>query len=289
VNIIQKIRPFLAALSHRFWSYLYYHLQQIKIDNLDFVNDNHRTKYNAIAEENEKRIVKRDSENKYNVYKVKYSEYQIKYQTMSKMMDLVSTILPNFEHHLLKKTQDEIIDKLYQLPNKLLKWRFKEIDNEFDKIVNLLFYHLNKTTNVNTIKKDELNNMLSAIFIDLIRAIILSTYDKVARISMDVSTENKICKKTIKNQSHLIQKIMFKSFSCADDDYFSFKEDFVKTYNSRNVKNSQLLQSCMKLIARRFLIDNKIDIANAQGTNQKFLSTVYGRDYKNNLLVDKLK
>ena len=83
--------------------------------------------------------------------------------------------------------------------------------------------------------------------------------------------------------------MMFKSFSNSDDDYRSFKNEIVNAYISHEVKKSPLLRNCLKLIARRFLFDNKIELNQAKGVNQRFLEAFYGKNFRDILKDDAKK
>lgn len=254
---------------------------QREIDKIDVINDRLRDDRNKVVEENEKQIVSSESSNKYHVYEKDLTEYQVKYQTAMKLINLVSTILPNFSHNLKKDTQNIIINQLYVLPNKLLFWRFRELDKDYKKIIDLMVNELTKGSNLEEIDSNAIRSFIKDWLVNIVRAVILSLYDHVARLSIDVSTEDKITDKSrILTQSHLVQNMMFRSFSNSDDDYRTFKNEIVNAYNSHEVKKSALLRNCLKLIARRFLFDNKIEFTQVKGVNQKFLETFYGKNFR---------
>jgi hypothetical protein len=283
--------------------YLFKSEKELNLDNFKFLtdfkkeinsfrpfNDKEREAIKKNQEYGEKKANQNEERSRYDVYtNEEYTELEKKFYNGINYLKLVSILLPNFIHNLEVKMQDRIVRLLYELPNKLLYYQFDSLDQDKDELIDALYQDFIKNKKINFDEnKTKIKDHIYFGLVNLIRAIILSIYDMVARRSVDLLTEKRI-DSSYQNQNinNQIQSLMFKSFYNSNAFKENFKEYAVRSYEMADKEKNILLKNCIKLIVRRYVLDNEDMVFHGQ--DRSFLNVFFTDESIKGLLISKSK
>lgn len=156
----------------------------------------------------EKEIIekhKQNSESLYSYDESKVNSFGNKISKGISYLELVAKILPSFRHILKGEQKQWMVDILYRYPNKLLYFMLKDIDANYDKIINDILDSAPRTRRGKLITRDMITKELQNQSI----AYILSIYDFVASTSINGKTIEDLNKfDYCNNTNYFIQNIM---------------------------------------------------------------------------------
>lgn len=188
-------------------------------------------------------------------------------------LDLVAKILPNFRFILQGDDKKIITQVLYTYPNKLLYFMLKDINENYDKIIDEILRNKPKTRKGILITEDMITRELQNQSV----AYILSIYDF---ISMTASTQ-----KTIgdlekfdynKNSNYKIQNLLmqenianFKTFASRAEDIFDNAE-------------LNIVKQMVKLIVRKYFVYHDVEM---HGDAIRLVDKFFGNDQRKNMQI----
>lgn len=148
-------------------------------------------------------------------------------------LDLVAKILPNFRYILTGEEKKNLTEILYTYPNKLLYFMLKDIDKNYDEIIEDVLKSEPKTRKGIIITRDMLDQELQNQSV----AYILSIYDLISMTASNTKTISDLEKFDYREKTNYrIQNLMmhenianFKAFAIrAEELYDSAKLDIIK-------------------------------------------------------------
>jgi len=213
-----------------------------------------KNKYEESLENQEKQYLKNLKLKTKSIYddydEEKVSSKNYKIHQAIRLLELVSKILPNFNYLMEKSAKIDLVKGIYSYPNKICNELFKDIDNEFDKHVEMLVDHCKR--NKIDFDKNKIIRQLqyeSEIFI-------LNIFDMAARLSVNSKTIKVLDSIELKNINYKIQNVMmyenlgmFDEFANrADKIYDNTKDILVKTMIKRIIRKHFLCNKGIKQI-----------------------------------------
>ena len=184
-------------------------------------------------------------------YNANEIDYYVNKQTkVLKLIEIVSKILPNFEHMLDGKAIERIVDSIYTIPNKLVYYMCKPFDENFKDTVNEIVDYINQKREDNK-KLTEADGIL--LLQDLMTAMILSLYDFSTRLATTESTFDYLMdEKYNKSLSNSLQQSMV---LYQTGNFEELGKRLEKIYDQTNITSVKFM---VKKIARNYLIYHDI-------------------------------
>lgn len=231
-----------------------------------------KNKHEEMLEEQEKGMMKslkvktKSIYDDYDESKLNSKNYKI-HQSL-RYLELVCKILPNFNHMILRDKKLELINGIYQFPNKICNEAFKDIDLNLNKMIENLLHYCQE--NNITINKEKILTQLqyeSEIFL-------LNIFDMTARLSTNAKTIKILDTMNLKNVNYELLNVMM------HENLGNF-EDFAKRAEKMYDKSKNVLVKTMikRIIRKHFLCNKGIKQINYVqkiadkffGNNRKFL------------------
>lgn len=295
-NINGEILLFLSYIisSEKLLQYIYNNAksifenwQELDLDNtsISFLNNNtaiedsismptkkDQSQNDINMEEQEKRIVKNLEIKAKSIYD-DYDESKIGSQQYFvvqavRYLELVSKILPNFNHDLKKEEKLEIVKDLYSFPNKLCNQILLNVDKNITETIDDLMKYC-ETKKINLTKTDILYELEKSA-----QYFILNCFDRVARLSTNEKTINILDTQNMNTINYKILNIMmhenlgkFKPFAeIADKIYTDSKNPIVKTMIKLIIRKHFLVNKNLKQVGYVQMIADKYF-----GNNRKYI------------------
>lgn len=205
-------------------------------------------KYEIEASKDDK--IERKKLYSYNKDDVNTDDYKI--GQALRFMELICKILPGFNHRLKIQEKTDIINDIFEFPNKILYKILAPIDMDFEILVKILF----KT--IKEYKSDITEEEIKQAFVDSAETLALNMYDICARLSITSKTVQLIDQQELKNTNYKIQHIMFyenlgrfgQFTDEANDLYDHTKLPLVKSMVSRVVRKHFLYNKDLKIVGK---------------------------------------
>lgn len=183
-------------------------------------------------------------------------------------LELVAKILPNFRHILRGEQKKEIVEILYQYPNKLLYFMLKDIDKNYDRIIDEIVESIPKTKEGKIITKGMIMKSFQAQSVGYI----LSVYDFVAGI---VTSNGKTVADLNKTDyfnyggktANILQNIMI------EENVGNFYNMAAKAEKLLKRTNVKIVEQMLRLIVRKYFLCHEIQIV---GEVQRVASVFLG-------------
>lgn len=245
---VQILNPIMTSLMEHMKDWEELSLDRNNIDYLSKVGNNEKVKVPTAKDKEkmredkndmEKEIVenhKKDAESLYSYDETMVNSFGNKISKSINYLELVAKILPNFRFILTGPQKQAIVNILYTYPNKLLYFMLKDIDTNYDKIINEILDSEPKTQKGKLISKGMIERELQNQSI----AYILTIYDFIA----NTSTSNS---KTILELNR--------------KDYFDFEENI--NYRLQNIMMEENVGNfnAMATKAEKLYKEAKLDIS----------------------------
>lgn len=215
---------------------------------------------------------KKEAESLYSYDESKINSFGNKITKSINYLELVAKILPNFRYILTGEQKREIVSILYTYPNKLLYFMLKDIDENYDKIINEILEGTPKTRKGKLITKGMIAKKLQ----DQSIAYILSIYDFIASTSTSnsktITDLNKIDYFNYEsNINYKIQNIMM------EENVGNFHEMSVKAEELYKNTKMDISKQMIALIVRKYFLCHDIVIT---GEAQHVIDVFFSKDEK---------
>ncbi len=207
----------------------------------------------------EKEIIeekKQDTESLYSYDESMVNSFGNKISKSINYLELVAKILPNFRHILGGKEKQAVVEILYSYPNKLLYFMLRDIDNNFDVIINEILNHNAKTKRGLLITRDMLEKSLQSQAISYI----LGIFDFVASTAATGKAMIELNKFNFtQNTNYSIQNLMMEENV---GNFHDFSEKAERLYKNTDLN---LTKQMISLIVRKYFLNHDLVlIGNAQ-------------------------
>ncbi len=199
---------------------------------------------------------KQDSESLYSYDESKVNSFENKISKSLSYLELVAKILPNFRHMLKAEEKQAIVNMLYIYPNKLLYFMLKDIDANYDRIINDILDRVPKTKKGKLVTKDMITKVLQNQSI----AYILSIYDFIASTAVNGKTINDLNKFNYShNTNYKLQNLLMEESA---GNLYEFSKKAVELH--KNHKLSITDQMVMLIVRKYFLCHDDPLVGEAQ-------------------------
>lgn len=217
----------------------------------------------------EKEIVEKqqqDSESLYSYDESKVNSFGNKISKSISYLELVAKILPSFRHILKGEQKQAIVEILYKYPNKLLYFMLKDIDANYDKIINDILDLAPKTKKGKLITKDMITKELQNQSI----AYILSIYDFIASTSVNGKTMDDLNKFDYsQNTNYILQNILM------EENAGNFHEMAQKAEELNKTAKLGITKQMAMLIVRKYFLCHDIPLV---GEAQHVIDVFFGQN-----------
>lgn len=194
-----------------------------------------------------------------------------------KYTQIISRILPSFEHLLKMEEKNKFVKAIYSFPNKILYYWLNIIDENIEEITNEISQLIrdNQHLNDNVIIKEKTNMYLE----DLITAMILSIYDHIGILATNSETIKFLENFSYSNNSNYeIQNLlMHESLNNIDKFIYKFHHLYDKS-------NNHLVKIMIMKVVRKYLLTHK----NIRfDKKQKLIGNYFSKRDKKRILYEK--
>lgn len=226
-------------------------LNDLKVNEiLDLPTEKDKDKHEQSIEDQEKRIVKnleiktKSIYDDYDEKKIGTKPYHV--NQAIKYLELVSKILPNFNHILKKDTKINIVKGIYEFPNKIAQEVLSEVDKNFSETIDDIMEYLR----LNNITKFSKNDIIKNIQTEA-KYFILNLFDMTARLSTNAKTIKILDSVNMKSINYEILNVMM-------HENLGIFTPFAKKADALYEKNKDLLiKSMIKIIIRKHFLCNR--------------------------------
>ncbi|MBD5099692.1 MAG: ATP-binding protein [Clostridiales bacterium] len=215
--------------------------------------------------EKQEKVLKRNLEIKTKSIYDDYDETRINSKTYKvnqamRHLELVSKILPNFNHLIKKDEKINLAEGIYEFPNKICNEVLHQVDSNFNYVMNDLLQYC-EDNNIDW-GKDKIINQLQL----EAELFILNLFDMTARLSTNAKTIKVLDSITFKNINYSILNVMMYE-NLGDFGEFTKRADLIYD-NNRN----PLIRTMIKRIVRKHFLCNKglKQIKNVQRVADKY-------------------
>lgn len=193
----------------------------------------------------------------------KISSKSYKVNQAMRHLELVSKILPNFNHLLKRDDKLELVNSLYEFPNKICNEVLHHIDDNLNFVLKDLLQYCEENNIENP--KDKIINHLQL----EAEVFILNLFDMTARLSTNEKTIKILDMVKLKNVNYSILNTMMYE-NLGDFNEFSKRADDVYDNNK-----NPLIKTMIKRIVRKHFLCNKgiKQVGNVQRVAQKYFGT----------------
>lgn len=207
---------------------------------------------------------KHSSESLYSYDESKVDSFGNKISKSISYLELVAKILPSFRHILKGDQKQRIVDILYRYPNKLLYFMLKDIDENYNEIINEILDSASRTRKGKLITRDMITNELQNQSI----AYILSIYDFVASTCVNGKTIDDLNKfDYFSNTNYLIQNIMM------EENAGNFHQMAVKAESLNKNSTLGITKQMVMLVVRKYFLCHDIPLV---GEAQHVIDVFFG-------------
>lgn len=217
----------------------------------------------------EKEIVENHRQNPESLYSYdesKVNSFGNKISKSISYLELVAKILPSFRHILKGDQKQWVVDILYRYPNKLLYFMLKDIDENYDRIINDILDSAPRTRKGKLITRDMITKELQNQSI----AYILSIYDFVASTSVNGKTIDDLNKFDYgNNTNYMIQNIMM------EENAGNFHEMAVKAEALNKNATLGITKQMVMLVVRKYFLCHDISLV---GEAQHVIDVFFGEN-----------
>ncbi|MBS5794989.1 MAG: metallophosphoesterase [Clostridiales bacterium] len=219
----------------------------------------------------EKNIIENENKESNKLYSYdesKIHNFSNKIKKSINYLELVAKILPNFRYMLKSEQKKKIINILYTYPNKLLYFMLKDIDINYDDIINEILKSAPKTEKGKLITEGIVSQELQ----NQSLGYILSIYDFIAcTVTSNDKTMTDLNKFDYfnykKNTNYMIQNIMMEENV---GNFSALSEKAIELYKNTNL---DIYKKMISLIVRKYFLCHDIQITGkAQSTLDFFFS-----------------
>lgn len=217
-------------------------------------------------------------ESLYSYDESKINSFENKISKAINYLELVSKILPNFRHMLSGDEKKAIVTILYVYPNKLLYFMFKDIDKNYERIINDALSKHPTTKRGQLITKDMLDKSLQNQSI----AFVLAIYDFIASASATGKAILELNSKFdfTQNTNYKIQNIMMEE---NNGNFNSMADKAEKLFKKTDL---EMVKQMLRLIVRKHFLTNNIAL---YGNAQHIASIFFEEEEQRNLQITEAK
>lgn len=222
--------------------------------NPKFPDEKEKAKIKEEKNEIEKEIISKkqsQADSLYSYDQSKVNSFSNRIAKSINYLDLVAKILPNFRYILTGDEKKVITEILYTYPNKLLYFMLKDIDENYDKIIDDVLKMEPKTRKGILITKDMLNRELQ----NQSMAYILSIYDFISMTASNTKTISDLEKFDFeRNTNYRIQNLMMQ------ENIANFKIFASRAENIYDSADLNIIKQMVRLIVRKYFIYHDVEM-----------------------------
>lgn len=226
--------------------------------------------------EMEKEIVKSknsDAESLYSYDESKVNSFENKLKKSARYLELMSKILPNFRHMLQGEDKKTIVELIYQYPNKLLYFILKDINENYEKIINDILSKVPQIRRGKLITRDIITKELQ----NQSMTYILSIYDFIASTTTNGKTILDLNKFEVeKNTNYRLQNIMM------EENIGRFNEFIHKAEKLYDDAKLEVTKQMVKLVVRKYFICHNVNVV---GETQRIVDKFFEKGEKKNITM----
>lgn len=209
---------------------------------------------------------KQDTESLYSYDESKINSFENKISKSIAYIELVAKILPSFRHILKSNQKQDVVDILYKYPNKLLYFMLKDIDANYDRIINDILESVPRTRKGKLITKGMITKELQNQSI----AYILSIYNFVASTSVSGKTMDDLNKfDYCNNTNYMIQNIMM------EENAGNFHQMASKAEELKKTTTLGITKQMVTLVVRKYFLCHDIPL---KGEAQHVIDVFFGEN-----------
>lgn len=192
-------------------------------------------------------------------------------------LELVAKILPNFRYILTKEEKKIITEIVYTYPNKLLYFMLKDIDENYNMIINDILKKEPKTRKGILITK----NMLDKEFQNQSVAYILGIYDFISMTVSNTKTINDLEKFDFgKNSNYRIQNLLM------HENIANFKIFIKRAEDIYDSASLSIIKQMVKMIVRKYFICHDIEM---HGVSIHLIDKFFGENQRKDFQIVQAK
>lgn len=213
-------------------------------------------------------------ESLYSYDETKINSFENKISKAINYLELVSKILPNFRHMLSGDEKKAIVTVLYVYPNKLLYFMLKDIDTNYEKIINEVLSKNPTTKRGQLITKDMLEKSLQNQSITFILAI----YDFIASACASGKAMIELNQKFdfLQNTNYRIQNIMMEENS---GNFNAMADKAEKLYDKTDL---EMVKQMLRLVVRKYFLTHDVAL---YGKTQHVASIFFAEEEQKDLQI----
>lgn len=188
-------------------------------------------------------------------------------------LELVAKILPNFRFMLQGDEKKEITHILYTYPNKLLYFMLKDIDENYNRIIEDILKNKPKTRKGILLTEDMITRELQ----NQSLAYILSIYDFISMTASTQKTIGDLEKFDYKqNTNYKIQNLMMQ------ENIANFKTFATRAEQIFDASNLPLIKQMVTLIVRKYFIYHDVEM---HGDAIRLIDKFFGKEQRKNFQI----
>ena len=223
-----------------------------------------KKKINKREVELEKHYFEEESIKRINIYDEELDDFEAKQRKLLKYLDLITKILPCFAHLLETEQQDDFINEIYKLPNKIAFFLFQPLEENKSELIEELKVFFNKNFSNKEYSDDEVKLFLS----QLLTNMLLTIYDIAARNCASERTISALDSFDYKSNScYYIQNIMMHENLRKFNQYVKRSDELFDNTKSNYIK------FLLRKIFRKHCLDNTVLY---RGEGQKYIDKYLG-------------
>lgn len=164
-------------------------LKTIKSDLVNLPNKEDKEKISKLTVEQEKDLIYNEKIHTTDIYNYDEDSLDLLTNKLSKSLkytQIISKILPSFEHLLKKEEKNEFVTSVYSFPNKILYCWLKDIDKNKKDIINEICRLIEENQQLND--KKAIREKAICFLDDVVTASILSIYDYISNLATNSIT-----------------------------------------------------------------------------------------------------
>jgi len=220
---------------------------------------------------------RKDAESLYSYDESKVNSFGNKISKSISYLELVAKILPNFRHMLTASQKQDIVNILYTYPNKLLYFMLKDIDENYNEIINDILESAPRTKKGLLVTKEMITNELH----NQSLAYILAIYDFVAGTSSNSKTILDLNKFNFDNNTNYkIQNILM------EENAGRFHELAVKAEKIYKDAQIPLTKNLVMFVVRKYFLCHDIAIT---GEAQHLIDVFFAKEQKKEIKMIQAK
>lgn len=246
--------------------------RNVAIEKLSAPTPQEKEKNEQILEEQEKRVIRnleiktKSIYDDYDETKIDSKEHVV--NQAIRYLELVSKILPNFNYDLKRAEKLQLVNSLYEFPNKISNEILSNIDNNLNSTIDDLMEYC-RIKNLKLTKEEIVDELQKSA-----KYFMLNLFDFVARLSTTSKTIEILDKQDLKTVNYKLLNVMMHENLGKFSDFASKADELYD-----NTKNRMVKSMVCSVVRKHFLCNKNLkQVGNVQrvadkyfGNNRKYL------------------